>query len=228
MKKFLSLVMALAMTVSLVTIGAGATEYKDFSDKSEVQYEEAVAVLNKIGIITGYEDGSFKPTGALTRGAAAKIIVSLMIGSEAAANLSVTAAPYKDVPVTNTFAAVISYCKTAGYINGYTDGTFRPTGALTGYAFSKMLLGALGYDGKIQGFTGANWEVNVAKLAGSIGLDDGNDGFVGSKAMTREEAALYHRDFGSERNDLYRNCYRSRCLISPLISTLSQTLRRVR
>src|SRR5574344_1562756 len=98
MKKFLSLVLSLVMTMSLVTIGAGATEYKDFTDKGEVQYAEAVAVLNKLGIITGYEDGSFKPTGALTRGAAAKIIVSLMIGSEAAANLSATAAPYSDVP----------------------------------------------------------------------------------------------------------------------------------
>jgi hypothetical protein len=55
----------------------------------------------------------------------------------------------------------------------------------------KMLLGALGYDGKIEGFTGDNWEVNVAKLALNISLDDGNDNFVGSKAMTREEACLY-------------------------------------
>jgi len=175
----------------LVTIGAGATEYKDFSDKSEVQYEEAVAVLNKIGIITGYEDGSFKPTGALTRGAAAKIIVSLMIGSEAAANLTVAAAPYKDVPVTNTFAAVISYCKTAGYINGYTDGTFRPTASLTGYAFSKMLLGALGYNGAQEGFTGEGWTMNVAKLGKVAGLfNDFATTFQGNNGVTREGACL--------------------------------------
>lgn len=191
MKKFLSLVLSLVMTMSLVTIGAGATEYADFSDKSEVQYEEAVAVLNKIGIITGYEDGSFKPTGALTRGAAAKIIVSLMIGSEAAANLTVAAAPYKDVAVTNTFAGVISYCKTAGYINGYTDGTFRPTAALTGYAFSKMLLGALGYDGKIEGFTGEGWTMNVARLGKVAGLfDDFATSFQGNAGLTREAACL--------------------------------------
>lgn len=191
MKKFLSLVLSLVMTMSLVTIGAGATEYADFSDKSEVQYEEAVAVLNKIGIITGYEDGSFKPTGALTRGAAAKIIVSLMIGPEAASNLTVAAAPYKDVAVTNTFAGVISYCKTAGYINGYTDGTFRPTAALTGYAFSKMLLGALGYDGKIEGFTGEGWTMNVARLGKVAGLfDDFATSFQGNAGLTREGACL--------------------------------------
>jgi hypothetical protein len=66
-----------------------------------------------------------------------------------------------------------------------------PPATVTGYQFMKMLLGALGYDGKIEGFTGDNWEVNVAKLALNISLYDGNDNFVGSKAMTREEACLY-------------------------------------
>ena len=189
MKKFLSLVLALVMTMSLVTIGAGATEYKDLTDKSDVQYQEAVAVLNKVGVITGYEDGSFKPTGALTRGAAAKIIVSLMIGADAASSLSVTAAPYKDVPVTNTFAAVISYCKTAGYINGYTDGTFRPTASLTGFAFAKMLLGALGYKGDIEGFTGSGWTMKVASVGSVAGLyNDFITPFSGNDGVTREQA----------------------------------------
>ena len=45
MKKFLSLVLAVIMTMSLVTISASAAEYKDFTDKDEIQYEEAVAVV---------------------------------------------------------------------------------------------------------------------------------------------------------------------------------------
>ena len=88
MKKFLSLVLAVIMTMSLVTISASAAEYKDFTDKDEIQYEEAVAVLNRLGIITGYSEGDFRPEGELTRGAAAKIIASLLIGPEAAENLS--------------------------------------------------------------------------------------------------------------------------------------------
>jgi hypothetical protein len=55
----------------------------------------------------------------------------------------------------------------------------------------KMLLGALGYDAATEGYTGANWGVNVAKQAVGIGLNKGNDDFVGTKAVTREEAALY-------------------------------------
>jgi len=188
MKKFLSLVLALVMTFSLVTISAGATEYKDLTDKSTIQYPEAVAVLNKLGIITGYEDGSFNPTGSLTRGAAAKIIVSLMIGSDAASSLTVSTAPYKDVPVTNTFAAYISYCKTAGYISGYSDGTFRPATELTGYAFAKMLLGALGYKSDVEGFTGDGWTMNVAKIGNLANLFDTITSFNGNTAVTREVA----------------------------------------
>ena len=43
MKKFLSLVLALAMAMSLVTISAGA---KDFTDDSKITYKEAVDVVS--------------------------------------------------------------------------------------------------------------------------------------------------------------------------------------
>ena len=187
MKKFLSLVLALIMTMSLVTIGAGATEYRDLTDKDEIQYEEAVAVLNRIGVITGYEDGSFRPETELTRGAAAKIIVSLLIGPEAAANLPNATAPYPDVPASHTFAGVISYCKTAGIISGYGDGTFKPANSLTGFAFAKMLLGALGYKSEIEGFVDTGWTMNVARIGNVTGLFDRLD-FDGSAAVNRETA----------------------------------------
>ncbi|WP_455580568.1 S-layer homology domain-containing protein, partial [Dysosmobacter sp.] len=92
----------------------------------------------------------------------------------------------------STFAGYITYCAKEGIINGYADGTFRPSATLNGYAFMKMLLGALGYDATVEQFTGANWSVNVAKLAIGIELDDGlTETFNGSKAVTREEACLY-------------------------------------
>ena len=188
MKKFLSLVLALAMTLSLVTISAGA---KDFTDDSEITYKEAVDVISALGVVDGYTDGDFRPDDVLTRGAAAKIICNLILGPTTASALSAGTAPFKDVPVTNTFAGYITYCSQQGIISGYADGTFRPTGTLSGNAFMKMLLGALGYDSSIEGYTGANWQVSVIKQAMGIGLDDGNDEFVGSKAVTRQEAALY-------------------------------------
>ena len=189
MKKFLSLVLALVMTMSLVTVSAGA---KDFSDNSKIQYKEAVDVMSAVGVIDGYTDGAFNPSNTLTRGAAAKIICNLILGPTTAGALVADAAPYKDVPTNHTFAGYIAYCQKAGIISGYADGTFKPANSLTGYAFMKMLLGALGYDASREGYTGANWSINVAKQALNIGLADDLVGdFNGVKAVTREEACLY-------------------------------------
>ena len=189
MKKFLSLVLALVMTMSLVTVSAGA---KDFTDNSKINYKEAVDVMSAVKVIDGYTDGSFNPTNTLTRGAAAKIICNLILGPTTAAALVADAAPYKDVPTTNTFAGYIAYCAKEGIISGYADGTFRPAASLSGSAFMKMLLGAMGYDATTEGYTGNNWSINVAKRALNIGLDDGLIGdFNGVKAVNREEACLY-------------------------------------
>ena len=189
MKKFLSLVLALTMMMSLVTINAGA---KEFTDDEELNYKEAVDVISEISVVDGYEDGSFKPQNTLTRGAAAKIICNLILGPTTAAELHADTAPYKDVPVSNTFSGYIAYCAKEGIISGYADGSFRPAGTLTGYAFMKMLLGALGYDATYEGYTGGNWSINVAKQAIGIGLNKGLvDEFNGVDFVTREEAALY-------------------------------------
>ena len=189
MKKFLSLVLALVMTMSLVTVSAGA---KDFTDSTKIQYNEAVDVMSAVKVIDGYAEGDFRPSATLTRGAAAKIICNLILGPTTASALVADAAPYKDVPTNHTFAGYIAYCQKEKIISGYADGTFRPAASLTGYAFMKMLLGALGYDAEVEQYTGANWSINVAKRAMNIGLKDGLIGdFNGVKAVTREEACLY-------------------------------------
>ena len=191
MKKFLSLVLALVMTMSLVTVSAGA---KDFTDNSKINYAEAVDVLSEAKVIDGYADGAFNPSNTLTRGAAAKIICNLILGPTTASALVADAAPYKDVPTNHTFAGYIAYCQKTGIISGYADGTFKPANTLTGYAFMKMLLGALGLQADKEGYTGPNWSISVAKraLSKDVALDNGLKGeFNGAKAATREEACLY-------------------------------------
>jgi len=145
-----------------------------------------------VKVIDGYADGSFNPSATLTRGAAAKIICNLILGPTTASALVADAAPYKDVPVNHTFAGYIAYCQKTGIISGYADGTFKPANTLTGYAFMKMLLGALGYDAANEGYVGPNWSIAVAKQAINAGLNKGLTGtFNGVKAVTREEACLY-------------------------------------
>ena len=189
MRKFLSLVLALVMMMSLVTINAGA---KEFTDGDDITYQEAVDVISTIKVVDGYAGGDFKPGNNLTRGAAAKIICNLILGPTTAAELHADTAPYRDVPVTSDFAGYIAYCQKEGIISGYSDGSFRPAGTLTGYAFMKMLLGALGYDAEVEGYTGPNWSINVAKKAIGLGLNQSLEKtFNGVDFVTREEAALY-------------------------------------
>ncbi len=188
MKKFLSLVLALVMTMSLVTVTAGA---KDFTDSSKIKYAEDVDVMSEAKVIDGYTDGAFNPSTTLTRGAAAKIICNLILGPTAASALVADAAPYKDVPTNHTFAGYIAYCQKTGIISGYADGTFKPANSLTGYAFMKMLLGALGYKAARRA-TPALTGPSRLPSALSIGLDDDLMGeFNGVKAVNREEACLY-------------------------------------
>lgn len=187
MKKLLSGALAFALMLTLALPCASATDFKDFQDKDEIQYPEAVSVLNRLGIIIGFDDEKFHPDWMLSRGSAAKIIVSLEMGSDAAGDMSNDISPYPDVPSGYTFAGVIHYCKTSGLIDGYPDGSFQPKGVLTGYAFAKMLLGVLDYDNVREGFSGEGWTENVTRAAHTAGILDGFV-FHGGLAINRETA----------------------------------------
>ncbi|MBR4544858.1 MAG: S-layer homology domain-containing protein [Oscillibacter sp.] len=196
MKKFISMALALVMTLSLCTFVA-TPEADAFTDTDELsQYaKQAIDVVQTIDVMSGYEDDTFKPEATLTRQAAAKIICNMILGPVAAKALPTNEAPFPDVTPNTEWAGYIAYCSHEKIINGYSDNTFKPTGALTGYAFLKMLLGTLGYSVDAEGFTGSNWKVNVAKIALGIKLNKGitsdPKGENLEKGVTRGDAAIY-------------------------------------
>ena len=188
LKKVLSLVLALAMALSLMT-AAFAADASDYSDYGKVTYKEAVDVMTATGVFDGM-GGSFNPDGTLTREQAAKIITYMIMGKDAADKLTTTIAPYSDVSASRWSAGAIAYCTNEGILSGVGKGKFDPTGKLTGVAFAKMLLVALGYDPKIEQFTGDSWAINVSKLAlGDAALDTGMKDISLSSELTREQAA---------------------------------------
>ena len=182
MKKLLALVLALVMSMSLVTISNAA-----FKDADKIDYDEAVEVMNAVGVLVGDEKGNFNAKDNLTRAQAAKIISYLLLGNKTAEALA-GSGKFTDVAKTSWFAGFVDYCASTGVVNGVGDGKFDPNGQLTGYQFAKMLLVALGYDAKIEGFTGADWQINVSKRADQADLFDGLD-ISGNAALTREQAA---------------------------------------
>ena len=185
LKKVLSLVLALAMALSLMTV-AFAKDASDFADYNEVANNEAVDVMVAVGVFNGADGNNFDPNGELTREQAAKIVTYMLLGQEKADKLTATAAPYADVAKDRWSAGAIAYCTEQGILAG-SNGKFDPTGKLTGQAFAKMLLCALGYDAKVEGLTGSAWAINASALAVTTGLDE-NLGAL-SAVMTREEAA---------------------------------------
>ena len=182
MKKLLALVLALVMSMSLVTISNA-----DFKDADKIDYTEAVDVMNAAGVLIGDENGNFNPKENLTRAQAAKIISYLLLGNKTAEGL-VGSGKFTDVAKTNWAAGFVDYCAAVGVVNGVGNGKFDPNGSLTTLQFAKMLLVALGYDAKIEGFVGTDWSINVSAKANQVGLLNGLD--VGANAtLTREQAA---------------------------------------
>ena len=184
LKKILALVMALVMSMSLITIANAS----DFTDSSDITYEEAADVMSAIGVIEGFEDGSFDPDGTLTREQAAKLVTFMLLGDNAN-NLGIESSSFNDVAATRWSAPAIEYCYSLGLIDGAGDGNFYPAGQLTGVAFAKVLLTALGYSSEKEQMTGPTWHVNVAALAMEVGLDDGIENLAWNSVITREEAA---------------------------------------
>ena len=182
MKKLLALVLALVMSMSLVTISNAA-----FKDADKIDYKEAVDVMNAVGVFVGDEKGNFNAKDNLTREQAAKIIAYLELG-EKAADALVGSATFTDVAATRWSAGFVSYCAQAGVVSGNGDGTFAPAGQLTALQFGKMLLVEIGYDAKAAGMTGTDWAINTSKLLATTGLMNGIDGSV-NQVLTREKAA---------------------------------------
>ena len=190
LKKVLSLVLALAMALSLMT-AAFAADASDFNDYDEVTYTEAVDVMVAAGVFNGADGNNFAPNATLTREQAAKIITYMLVGQEKADKMTATVAPYADVAANRWSAGAIAYCTNAGILAGIGGGKFAPTAQLTGLEFAKMLLVALGYDAKIEKLEGPAWAINTATLALSddVDLDNGMEDVSLSAPLTREQAA---------------------------------------
>ena len=187
LKRVLSLALASVMLIGMMVVGASAANYDDFSDKDKIVNKEAVSTLVELGVIAGKDDGTYDPTGIVTRGEMAKMICVVLNGGKDPSLGNVTKYSYTDT-VGHWAAPYIEYCAIRGIVAGKGDGTFGPNETVTGSQAAKMLLVAAGYQSAIEGFTGANWEVNTNVRANAVGLYDGLD-INPSQGLTRDSAA---------------------------------------
>ena len=189
LKRALSLALAAIMLVGMMVVSASAASYNNLTDKDEIVNKDAVSMLVSLGIIEGKPDGSYAPTENVDRAQMAKMLSVIMNkGVDNSALYQSVNSGLTDI-TSNWAKGHINYCYTTGIIAGRGNGTFDPSATVTALEAAKMLLVAVGYDPKIEGFEGADWAINVSVRADEQGIFEGFTKDL-SAPLNRDDAAL--------------------------------------
>lgn len=146
LKKVLALTVVLCMILG--TFGA-MTASAAFTDVAGTEYEEAVETLVPLGIIAGYDDGTYKPDQTVTRAEMAAFVVREM-GLAEAATAAGGSNPFNDVADDHWALGSIKIAANYKIIVGDGYGTFRPDDEVTFAEAVKMVVCMLGYELRAQ------------------------------------------------------------------------------
>ncbi len=198
-KRILSALLAVVFTlVSFVAVPVFAedaeamTEAETSSLFSDVvagsDVEEAVTVLNKLSVINGYNDGTFKPNNNVTRAEFTAMLLRTR-GMGTLGSTSLENPPFPDVvdPSVSWAIGNIRTARDLKIVNGYDDGTFKPNNTVKYEEAVKMIVCALGYGE--MGTEGAAWYTKYLQSAIQLKFVDGVGGQIGVPA-TRAVIAL--------------------------------------
>ncbi len=154
-------------------------------------------MLTALGVIEGYQDGSFRPDDTVTRAEMAKMIYVIRTGKSDASAYNDDATTFTDI--TNHWArGYIKYCNSLGIIAGHSATRFAPDDTVTTQEAAKMLLVTLGYNAERAGLVGAGWGAKTTALADENGLmKDVNNGTT--QGLPRQYAAqlMYNAIFAN-------------------------------
>lgn len=163
-----------------------------FSDIDGHWAKEWIESAVKIGFVSGYEDGTFKPERTITR-AEFSTMLNNAIQIEITEKLN-----FSDVRESDWFYNEIQKSVAAGFFSGYENNTFRPNNPIKREEVAKVVAGAI-TTGNIEGEgatllkdynTIQEWakeSVNTVYNKGYI-LGYPNKTYMPSKALTRGEA----------------------------------------
>ncbi len=181
LKKVLALVLAFACAF---TMFAGAA----FTDSADIKVDtEVVDTLVSLGVVNGYDDGSFKPNGTVTRAEMAKMIYVPRTGNSDASAYNDDKTSFTDIG-SHWARGYIKYCQSLGIIAGKSNTIFAPNEKVSAQEAAKMLLVTLGYNAQKAGLVGTGWASKTNALADENGLlEDVNTSFTA--ACPRQYAA---------------------------------------
>jgi len=106
-----------------------------FSDVGKgAWYSNYVGFAQAKGFVTGYPDGTFHPGECITRAEAARLLAAA-IGLDKEEGIE-----FSDVEDSAWYAGYVQALKTAGVIDGYSDGTYRPDNLVTRAESAKLIV----------------------------------------------------------------------------------------
>ena len=160
--------------------------------------------------IKGYEDGTVRPDGRITRAEVVTILDRLMKDQVKARFSSKPTVNFSDVSSSAWYYDAVQMCAKAGIVAGYPDGSFKPNQAVTRAEFFKMV--AMLYSdtlntpitGKIFNDLNGHWAEKYINLLQKLGIVKGYpDGTVKpDNNMTRAEtASIMNRVLGRRVNE---------------------------
>ncbi|NLY71141.1 MAG: S-layer homology domain-containing protein [Clostridiales bacterium] len=182
MRKFVSIMLALALILSSFTLAFSADSLKDVEG---TEYQEAVNGLAEKGVIEGYPDGTFRPESTITRAEACVIVVKSMMPTEKELDEALYSG-FPDLKGYEWADKYIRYAVQKAVVSGYTDGSFRPGYNVTYNEMAAMLVRALGY--KVEELSGV-WPENFISKAEELGMMDGF-AYEGNSPALRGHVAL--------------------------------------
>lgn len=158
-KKIASMVLATALVLPTSLTAFAATP----SDVVGKPVQSAVEELTALGVINGYEDGTFKPGNDITRAELAKVIV-IATGNASNADLLKSQKPnFSDVKANQWYTGYINVAEAKKLVQGYNK-KFRPSDKVKFEEVVAVLVRALGYkDANLSG----TWPNNVLLQANS-------------------------------------------------------------
>ena len=141
-----------------------------FTDSADIKVDaEVVDTLTALGVVEGFEDGSFQPNGTVTRAQMAKMIYVLRTGKSDASAYNDDKTSFTDING-HWARGYIKYCQSLGIIAGKSNTKLVPNDKVTAQEAAKMLLVTLGYDATKAGLVGTNWASKTNALADEAGL----------------------------------------------------------
>ena len=171
-KRILAFLLAVSIAVSVLVLPVSAASINN----------TALQTAITLGAVpTGQELGT-----NITRGAFAKMLVSFSTYRESVGAQGTVGTLYRDVPGSSQWAPYIRIAVQQGWMNGYTDGSFRPDNTVTLEEACAAVLKMLSY--KTTDLTGSFPQAQLNK-AQQIGLRDQLTCTQG-QAMTYEQCTL--------------------------------------